>query len=349
MKMRTNTRTLEKLAGKPVDSVLKSMDDVHKLAEKITASKYTPNTQSDLRLMLKLLWKVAHGYQREDRAREVHWIKIGVPRKDMKHPKLISEDDLKKMLVVSAVRERAILQLLYETGLRPSELLALKKNDLDFVKEGVRVHVPEGTKTGARDILAGGSAEPALANWLNAHPIRKQDALLFPSEHGHGNFRQMCVENLNQVIQNTAKKAGLTRKIKTYDFRHTAATINAKFFSEAQLRYYMGWTQDSTMAAVYVQMSGKDTDSGVAKKHDKPVVELHEKSYVEPKKCKRCEKVNMHDAEMCAYCGLSFDKAKAKTDMLSMQERLTELENRLGQVAVKRVAMAANAKAKATK
>lgn len=326
-KMVSNTRTIERLAGKPLDTALNNMDDVHAIAESIAApGKYTPATQSDLRLMLKLLWKAAQGYETEDRPKEVRWLKVGVKRKDRKHPKRISEEELKKMLKVAGVRDRAILQLLYETGLRPSELTALKKSDLEFVKEGVRIHVPEGTKTGARDILAGGNAEPALANWINAHPIKKHDAILFPSEYGTGNFRQMCVENLNKMVRTTAEKAGIPRKLKTYDFRHTAASINAKFFSEAQLRQYMGWTQDSQMAAVYVALSGRDTDDGVARKHNKPVIEAHEKPQVEPKKCRRCDKINMHDAEMCAYCGLSFDKEKAKSDMMSVMERLKKLE-----------------------
>jgi len=332
-KMISNTHTIERLAGKPLDTALKDMDEVHAIAEKIAEPHgYTPATQSDLRLMLKLLWKASHGYETEDRPKEVRWIKVGVSRKDRKHPTRISEDELKKMLAVAGVRDRAILQLLYESGLRPSELLVLKKSDLEFVKEGVRIHVPEGTKTGARDILAGGDAEPALANWLNAHPIRKHDALLFPSEYGRGNFRQMCVENLNKQIKNIASKAGITRNIKTYDFRHTSATINSKFFSDQQLKAYMGWNEDSKMASVYVALSGKDLDDGVARKHNKPVKEDKETPKVEPKKCKRCEKINMHDAEMCAYCGLSFDKAQAKSDMLSMQDEIAGLKKQMAEM-----------------
>ncbi len=336
-KILTNTRTLEKLAGRPIEDILKSMEKVHELAEKIDSYKYAPNkksdlrqyapnTKSDLRLMLKMLWKVANGYHQADRPSEVHWIKIGVARKDMKHPKLINEDELKKMLKVAGVRDRAAISLLYECGLRPSEILSLKKSDLEFIDKGVRVHIPEGTKTGARDILAGGNAEPALANWLNAHPIKKQDALLFPSEYGTGNFKLMTTDGLNKMIRTTAAKAGIARRIKTYDFRHTAATINARFFSEAQLRKYMGWTQDSTMAAVYVDMSGRDTDDGVARKHNKPVEPIKNEAKTEPKVCKRCNKTNMHDAEMCAYCGLSFDKEKAKRDMLSMQDELAAIK-----------------------
>ena len=34
----------------------------------------------------------------------------------------------------------------------------------------------------------------------------------------------------------------------------------------------------------------------------------------------------MHDAVMCAYCGMSFDKEKAKSDMLSMQQQLEAVQ-----------------------
>gem|GEM_PF-1538649 len=323
-KYHTNTKTLEKLAGEPIDDVLGSMDKVKKLSEKIDLSDYQAWTKSDFRLMLKMLWKAVNGYDNLDNPKEIRWLKVGVARKDKKHPKEVSEADLQKMLKIAGVRDRAILMLLYEAGLRPSELLCLKKSELEFVKEGVQVSIPPGTKTGARTILVV-DAEPFLANWINAHPLKKADGLLFPSEYGTGNFRQMTVENLNKTIKTLARRAGVTRRIKTYDMRHTSANINATYMTEPQLREYYGWTDDSVMTATYVQVKKKDVDTAKLKHHNKPVEIEAEKSKTAPKVCKRCNKTNMHDAEMCSYCGLSFDKEKAKSDMLTMQTQLAVL------------------------
>jgi len=203
-KYHINTRTLERLAGEPIDKVLPSMDKIRALAEKIDGSKYEAWTKSDFRLMLKMLWKAVNGYDSQDNPKEIRWLKVGIARKDKKHAKELSESDLQKMLKIAGVRDKAILMLLFEAGLRPSELLCLKKSELDFTDDGVQVNIPPGTKTGARTCLVV-DAEPALANWINAHPLKKADALLFPSEYGTGNFKQMTVENLNKTIKTIAR------------------------------------------------------------------------------------------------------------------------------------------------
>jgi thiamine kinase-like enzyme len=70
----SNTRTLEKIAGNPIDAILPDLEKTHRLAEKIDASEYTPATRSDLRLLLKMLWKVANGHDLEDRPKEIRWL-----------------------------------------------------------------------------------------------------------------------------------------------------------------------------------------------------------------------------------------------------------------------------------
>ena len=315
----TNTKTLEKLAGVPIDDILGSIDRVRKLAEKIDQSNYAAWTKSDLRLMLKMLWKSLNNYDSLDNPKEIRWLKVGIARKDKKHPKEISGEELQRMLKIANIRDRGILMLLYEAGLRPSELLCLKKNDLEFVKEGVQVSIPPGTKTGARVCLVV-DAEPALANWMNAHPLKNAGAVLFPSEYGTGNYKQMTVENLNKTIKMLAKKAGMTRRIKTYDLRHTSANNNATYMTEPQLRDYYGWSDDSTMTATYVSVKKKDVDNAKKKHHNKPVETENEESQTAPKICTRCDKTNMHDAKMCGYCGFTFDIEKAKTDALTRQQ-----------------------------
>lgn len=324
-KYHTNTATLEKLAGKPIDTVLKSMAQVKKLAETIDQSQYQAWTKSDFRLMLKMLWKAVNGYDSQDNPKEIRWLKVGIKRKDKKHPKEITDDELQKMLKVANVRDKAMLMLLFEGGLRPSELLCLTKDRLEFTKQGVQVNIPPGTKTGERTILII-DAEPALANWLNAHPLKKADALLFPSQYGTGNYKQMTVENLNKTIKKMAKLAGLTRKIKTYDLRHTSANINATYMTEPQLRDYYGWTDDSTMTATYVKTKKKDVDNSKLKHHNQPVETEKTESKTAPRICQRCGKTNMHDAAMCAYCGLPVDKDKAKKAELEMQEKLKRFD-----------------------
>ena len=323
----SNTRTLEMVAGAPLDTVLTDLEKTRRLGEKIESSEYTPATRSDLRLLMKMLWKIANGHDLEDRPKEIRWLKVGIARKDMKHPKKISEDEFKRMLAAAGGRDKAILSILYECGLRPHELLSLKKNSIEFCKEGARISVPEGTKTGARNILVIDS-EPAIAGWLAAHPLKGDNAPLFPAQSGKNFSRQMGTVALNNMIKSLAVKAGITRQMKTYALRHTAATKLASILTDAQMKAYFGWTQDSRMASVYINISGRDVDSPLLAAHGKKVDKTELEGKLEPKICKRCGKQNAHDATMCQYCGLSVDKEKIKSDMLSMQEELAQMKAR---------------------
>jgi len=320
----SNSNTLEKLAGEPLDAVLPNMKKVEALEERINRAEYAAWTKSDLKLLLKMLWKEANGHDQEDQPKEIRWLKVGVPRKDKKHPKKISEEEITKMLKAAKGRDKAIIHLLYEAGLRPHELLSLKKSDVEFTKEGARIHVPEGTKTGARDILVI-DCEPVLAGWCASHSSRSDEAVLFPASVGPHAFGAMSTVALNKIVKSVAKRAGVNRRIKPYDFRHTAASRLATILTDAQMKAYFGWTQDSSMAATYIDISGRDVDAPILAAHGRKTDRHEIEGKMEPQMCKRCGKQNAHDAQMCQYCGLSFNKEQAKSDMLSMQQEIKKM------------------------
>lgn len=325
LKYRTYGTMLERLCPEKLDVALKDMKKTEALDDKINRSHYAAWTKKDLHLQLKLMWKLANGYDLEDSPKEIRWVKCSLARRDRKLPKnLFTDEEIKAILKVATLRNKAIISLLYESGLRNSELCALKKNDVEFVKEGARIHVPEGTKTGSRSILVIDS-EPLLASWLASHPIKNDDAPLFVNIHSK-EIRPMMKENIIKLLKLTAKEAGITHRVYPHLLRHSSATKLAKHLTEAQMKAYFGWGQDSSMAATYVHLSGKDTDSGILSMHDIPVEKEKAENKLEPKICKRCKKTNMHDAELCAYCGMSFDKEKAKSDNISMQQQLEAMK-----------------------
>ncbi|MFA5929461.1 MAG: tyrosine-type recombinase/integrase [Candidatus Micrarchaeia archaeon] len=327
----TYGKMLQRLSPEKLDVSLKDMKKTVALADKINRSHYAAWTKKDLRLQLKLMWKLANGYDLEDTPKEIRWVKCSLARRDRKLPKnLFTDEEIKKMLKVANLRNRAIISLLYESGLRNSELCALKKNDVEFIKEGARIHVPEGTKTGSRSILIIDS-EPLLASWLASHPIKKDDAPLFVSIHSK-KIKPMCKENIIKLLKLTAIDAGITHRVYPHLLRHSSATKLAKHLTEAQMKAYFGWGQDSSMAATYVHLSGKDTDAGILTMHNKPVEKEKAENKLEPQICKRCGKTNMHDVKMCGYCGLSFDKNEAKSDNLSMQEEMAKMRKQIKQL-----------------
>lgn len=119
------------------------------------------------------------------------------------------------------LRDRAILELLYATGIRNEELRSLKLTDVDRELGQVRV-----TGKGMKDrvVPAGRIAMNWLAQYLEkARPALlagPDDALLFLSKHG----RKINGANMRDLVMKHAKRAGLPGIITPHALRHTCAT-----------------------------------------------------------------------------------------------------------------------------
>lgn len=98
------------------------------------------------------------------------FIGIPAPKTGRRLPKVLSVEQAEHMVSIPdndsklAVRDRAILELMYSSGLRLAELVALDVNDIDFHDGLVRV-TGKGAKT--RVVPVGGKARVALRVWLD--------------------------------------------------------------------------------------------------------------------------------------------------------------------------------------
>lgn len=123
------------------------------------------------------------------------------------------------------VRDRAVLELLYGTGMRVSELVGLSLGDVDFDEELVRV-TGKGDKQ--RLVPLGRSAASALHAWLDsARPVllasshETRDAhAVFCNLRGHRLTRQ----GVDLVVRRHARRVGLPRATSAHTLRHTCAT-----------------------------------------------------------------------------------------------------------------------------
>jgi integrase/recombinase XerC len=115
----------------------------------------------------------------------------------------------------ASVRDRAILELLYATGLRVSELSGLDLDDVDRGDGTVRV-LGKGRKE--RLVPYGAKAAAALDVYLERRgPARGP---LFTGRSG----RRLGVRTLFEIVRRRARAAGLTRRVSPHTLRHSFAT-----------------------------------------------------------------------------------------------------------------------------
>jgi len=141
-------------------------------------------------------------------------------------PKLLSIDEVEQLInqpdlnKKKGKRDRAMLELLYATGLRVSELIQLRLKDINL-EEGFLICRGKGGKE--RIVPLGRKAEQSIQNYLDtSRPLLLKVAtdLLFISSWGRALTRQ----GFWKMLKGYAQNAGLEKKISPHVLRHSFAT-----------------------------------------------------------------------------------------------------------------------------
>ena len=115
----------------------------------------------------------------------------------------------------SRARDVAILELLYASGLRVSELVGLDLDALDRTERTIRV-MGKGRKE--RIVPYGAAAGAALETWLRQRGERGR--ALFTNVRGG----RLTVRSIHTIVRRAARAAGITRRVSPHTLRHTFAT-----------------------------------------------------------------------------------------------------------------------------
>lgn len=149
---------------------------------------------------------------------------IRAPKADAKLPPSLSADQVSLLLAVAsddplAIRDRAIMELFYSSGLRLSELVGLKLADVDLNDRLVRV-TGKGGK--ARQIPVGRYALEALSAWLKVRGelLRQEREELFVSRSG----APLGIRSVQNRIALWARRQGLALHVHPHMLRHSFAS-----------------------------------------------------------------------------------------------------------------------------
>ncbi|HCJ67080.1 MAG TPA: hypothetical protein DHV62_07095 [Elusimicrobia bacterium] len=316
-----------------IDAIIKkdfekvNREDVEKVIRKIEKEDNSEWTKLDYKVMLKKFFRWLR--KTEEYPEEVKWIKSKVNRSNHMLPEeLLTEKEVKKLIEVTREpRDKAFVALLYESGCRIGEVLTLRMKHVQFDKYGA-VIVVDG-KTGQRRVRLVSSA-PYLLEWINKHPLKDDPGAPLIINHLNKSF--LTYAGITKTLKTIFKNAGIKKRCNPHIFRHSRATHLANYLTEAQMKNYFGWVQDTKMAGVYVHMSGRDVDEALLGKVYglKEVMEEKEKqeSELRPKKCPRCEEMNPPTHKFCGKCSMALD---AKT-AIELDEKRKESDDVITQI-----------------
>ena len=150
---------------------------------------------------------------------------IITPKTARKLPKLLDVDQACQLLEIEkndvlAIRDKAILELIYSSGLRLAEVIYLDINDIDFIDRILTV-TGKGKKT--RNLPVGKYAIEAIEHWLkNRQSLVKNDneKALFISNRG----KRISPRSVQDRIKKWAIKQGLSSHVHPHMLRHSFAS-----------------------------------------------------------------------------------------------------------------------------
>jgi len=156
-------------------------------------------------------------------------VAVRTPKRDKKLPRFLDYEEIKKLLDTPSLdnwlgaRDKAIMETLYSTGIRVSELVALNKDDIDFLGEVVHVR---GKGKKERIAPIGSSALQVIQHYMEYRNKRAQNnvnfdsKVLFVNKHG----RRLSTRSVSRKMDKYLKMAGLDPAISPHTLRHSFAT-----------------------------------------------------------------------------------------------------------------------------
>jgi len=151
-------------------------------------------------------------------------LKIELPKIPEREINILTDEELNRLLNsvtgddLKSLRDRALLETLFSTGLRVSELCSLNR-DLDLTKKEIRV---KGKGGRIRLVFLSEIAKNYLKKYLEKRTDK--EPALFISLSKSSKFKRLSPRGVEKIINYYAKKAGILKKITPHTLRHQFAT-----------------------------------------------------------------------------------------------------------------------------
>lgn len=154
---------------------------------------------------------------------------IEIPKLKRKLPNFLTEKELKDIFNclnkakknLKNLRDKAIIEMLFSTGLRVSELASLNRDSLDLVRNELSV-IGKGSKP--RVVFLSERSKNALKEYLIARKDLDNALFIRLKNTKHLESLRLSVRQIQRIVAFWAKKAGIIKKITPHTLRHTFCT-----------------------------------------------------------------------------------------------------------------------------
>jgi integrase/recombinase XerC len=243
-------------------------DQVRNLMSELREHNYCKSTVARKLATLRSFYKflVRRGYLTTNPVAPIR-----TPKQDKRLPKFLEVEQIEKLLAnpdttnLLGARDRAMLETLYSTGMRVSELIALDVRDVDLAGNVVRV-AGKGKKR--RVIPLGPGAVRQILHFLD---LRRNDPragtfdneALFINKHG----QRLSTRSVRRKLDKYLLDAGLDLSVSPHTLRHSFATHMLQRGADLRSVQEMLGHQSLSTTQIYTHLSGQTVKESYDKSH----------------------------------------------------------------------------------
>jgi len=152
---------------------------------------------------------------------------VSTPRREKRLPVVLTADDAQRLMEApgtksprahdTELRDRAVLEVLYSTGIRAGELIGINRDDIDHNDRLIRIR---GKGRKERIVPVGTRALDAINSYVGEKKKGADNAALFTGPSG----KRLTARTVQRILENYRKYLGLLQKASPHTLRHSFAT-----------------------------------------------------------------------------------------------------------------------------
>ncbi|MCS7227866.1 MAG: site-specific tyrosine recombinase XerD [Endomicrobia bacterium] len=182
------------------------------------------------------------------------------PKLQRKLPQVLTIEEVDKLLSFipekkfNDIRNKAMLEVLYATGMRISEVVNLKFDQIDLNNRFIRV-IGKGGKE--RIVLLNNKSIQAIKHWLKVRHVKfgrknlaEYDQYVFLSKLG----KPISRIDFWEQLKNYVKQAGITKNVSPHTLRHSFATHMLKYGADLRIVQELLGHSDISTTQIYTQV-----------------------------------------------------------------------------------------------
>ena len=202
---------LQTLKNVKADSLV--TEDIRKyIHDCIHKQQLSENTIHSRLNALKFMYEQVLGHER-------FFVEIPRPKKHLQLPKVLGEEELRRLFASPKnLKHKAILFVAYSAGLRVSEVINLRLQDIDRERKQLFIHCSKGKKD--RYVKLSPMVLDVLEQYYKMSDVKPENYLFEGPEKG----KPYTARSAQQIFSDARKKAGILKSLSFHNLRHSFAT-----------------------------------------------------------------------------------------------------------------------------